>query len=100
VQRCLMSGGTCEATAYQLYGYRCGALCVALGNYHNCGPNDRIESEFVSTDDVHGMALLCVEAARSADIPGASNDALRARLEKRAEEYESRFSSIVSTIAS
>src|SRR6185369_1457970 len=33
-QRCLMSGGTCEATAYQLYGYRCAALCVALGNYH------------------------------------------------------------------
>jgi hypothetical protein len=38
VQRCLMPGGTCEATAYQLYGFRSAALCVALGNYHNCGP--------------------------------------------------------------
>ena len=38
VQRCLMSGGTCEATAFRLYGVRCGALCVALGNYHNLRP--------------------------------------------------------------
>lgn len=91
VQRCLMSGGTCEATAYQLYGYRCGALCVALGNYHNCGPDERIEAEFVSIDDVHGLVRLCVEAARCAEAPGAANEALRARLEKRAEEYANRF---------
>jgi putative aminopeptidase FrvX len=92
VQRCLMSGGTCEATAYQLYGYRCGALCVALGNYHNCGPNERIEAEFVSIDDVRGLVGLCVEAARCGEPPGAANDALRARLEKRADEYAARFS--------
>ena len=42
-----MSGGTCEATAYQLYGYRTAALCVALGNYHNCGPDLTIAPEFV-----------------------------------------------------
>lgn len=91
VQRCLMSGGTCEATAYQLYGYRCGALCVALGNYHNCGPEERIEPEFVSLEDVRSLVRLCVEAARCSEAPGAANDALRARLEKRAEEYASRF---------
>jgi putative aminopeptidase FrvX len=91
VQRCLMSGGTCEATAYQLYGYRCGALCVALGNYHNCGPDEKIEAEFVSIDDVQGLVGLCVEAARCAEAPGAANEALRARLEKRADEYAARF---------
>lgn len=91
VQRCLMSGGTCEATAYQLYGYRCGALCVALGNYHNCGPDERIEAEFVSIEDVRGLVRLCVEAARCSDLPGAANDELRARLEKRASEYAARF---------
>lgn len=91
VQRCLMSGGTCEATAYQLYGYRCGALCVALGNYHNCGPDERIEAEFVSIEDVRGLIRLCVEAARCADAPGAANDALRSRLEKRAAENIERF---------
>jgi putative aminopeptidase FrvX len=91
VQRCLMSGGTCEATAYQLYGYRCGAMCVALGNYHNCGPEERIEAEFVSIDDVRGLVRLCVEAARCIEVPGAANDALRNRLEKRAGEYAGRF---------
>jgi endoglucanase len=91
VQRCLMSGGTCEATAYQLYGYRCGALCVALGNYHNCGPDERIEPELVSIEDVRGLVRLCVEAARCNDLPGAANDELRARLEKRAGEYAARF---------
>lgn len=90
-QRCLMSGGTCEATAYQLYGYRCGALCVALGNYHNCGPDEKIEPEFVSVDDVQGLIRLCVEAARCTEVPGSANEALRARLESRAEEYVSRF---------
>ena len=51
-QRLLMSGGTCEATAYQLYGYRTAGLCVALGNYHNCGENTEIAAEFVSLADV------------------------------------------------
>src|SRR5438067_1475377 len=39
-QRALMQGGTCEATAYQLYGYRSAGLCVALANSHNCAPNE------------------------------------------------------------
>ncbi len=82
-QRCLMTGGTCEATAYALYGYRCGALCVALGNYHNCGPNRRIEAEFVSLDDVRGLASLCIALAvrptLAGDDPFAS---LKTRLEK------------------
>ncbi len=92
VQRCLMSGGTCEATAYQLYGYRCGALCVALGNYHNCGPDERIEPEFVALDDVRALTRLCVEIAKCKEPPEAAADALRERLEKRAAEYRGRFS--------
>lgn len=91
VQRCLMSGGTCEATAYQLYGYRCGALCVALGNYHNCGPEERIEPEFVSLDDVRSLTRLCVEIAKCRESSDSAADALRERLEKRAGEYLERF---------
>jgi endoglucanase len=87
VQPCLMSGGTCEATAYQLYGYRCGALCVALGNYHNCGPEERIEAEFVSLDDVGALVRLRTAMARCEEAPESSLDALKKRLEKRAEEY-------------
>jgi len=63
-QRALMSGGTCEGTAYQEFGYQTAALCVALGNYHNCGANHKIAAEFVSLADAVGMAGLLVEAAR------------------------------------
>ena len=86
VQRCLMSGGTCEATAYQLYGYRSAGLCVALGNYHNCGPDTQIASEFVSVDDVTGMVRLMTAATLS---PPAANPhaALRAKLETGAASY-------------
>jgi putative aminopeptidase FrvX len=61
-QRALMSGGTCEATAYQEYGYRCAAVCVALGKYHNCAPNDRIAEETVSLADSIRMAELLTRA--------------------------------------
>jgi putative aminopeptidase FrvX len=85
-QRCLMSGGTCEGTAYQLYGYRCGALCVALGNYHNCGPETQIAPEFVSFDDVAGMVKLMVHAVISPEQPDP-HAALREKLEKGLAEY-------------
>jgi endoglucanase len=94
MQRLLMSGGACEATAYQLYGYRCGALCVALGNYHNCGPEETIAAEFVSLVDVRSMIALCTALAQSRVSPDALDamDAkLRARLETRAAEYRRRF---------
>jgi hypothetical protein len=51
-QRCLMPGGACEATAFQLYEYRSAALCIALGNFHNCTPDGRIDSEFIDLRDL------------------------------------------------
>jgi putative aminopeptidase FrvX len=78
-QRALMSGGTCEATAYQEYGYRCAAVCVALGNYHNCGRNNRIRAEFVNQNDALSMAQLLIECAR--EWPRFSQ--LVGRLQKR-----------------
>ena len=88
VQRCLMSGGSCEATAFRLYGVRCGALCVALGNYHNCGPDERIEPEFVSVEDVRSLVALCSELAeRPADAPDP-DDLLRTRIEARLLQYQ------------
>jgi putative aminopeptidase FrvX len=89
VQRCLMSGGTCEATAFQLYGVRAGALCVALGNYHNRGPNLRIEQEFVSIADFEGLTALCVEIARGATVSGDAFCQLRERLERNLHQYGS-----------
>jgi endoglucanase len=64
-QRGLMSGGTCEATAFQEFGFQTGAVCVALGNYHNCARNNRIAAEFVDLSDAAGMANLLKAAARA-----------------------------------
>lgn len=63
-QRGLMSGGTCEATAYQEFGFQTAAVCVALGNYHNCAENDRIAAEYVSIADALSMVNLLAAAAR------------------------------------
>ena len=90
VQRLLMSGGTCEATAYQVYGYSAAGLCVALGNYHNCGPEEQIAAEFVSLADVNALVRLCVAAARSGDLAGAEEN-LRERYERNMESYRRFF---------
>jgi endoglucanase len=63
-QRALMPGGTCEATAYQEHGFQTGAVCVALGNYHNCALRRRIAPEYVNVADACGMVELLVAAAR------------------------------------
>jgi len=63
-QRALMFGGTCEATAFQEFGFKTAAVCVALGNYHNCHPQGRIAAEYVSLADACSMVALLVEAAK------------------------------------
>jgi len=88
-QRALMQGGTCEATAYALYGYRTGAMCVALGNYHNCGAGGRIAPEYVSVEDALGMARLCFATATG--TPADALGALRGRLAKRRAEHRRFF---------
>lgn len=57
-QKALMPGGACEATAFQYHGFQTGALCIPLGNYHNCGPKNKILPEFVSLNDTVNMAKL------------------------------------------
>ena len=59
-----MDGGTCEATAFGENGYQSSGLCIALGNYHNCAPKQKIAAEFVSVSDACAMVRLLVEAAR------------------------------------
>lgn len=63
-QRALMYGGTCEATAFQEFGYQTAAVCVALGNYHNCAPDNKIAAEYVSLSDACSMADLLGHAAK------------------------------------
>ena len=90
VQRCLLDGGTCEATAYQLYGYICAAASLALGNYHNVTPEGKIAAEFVGIDDFIGMVRLCVALIlqRGANDP---QKALRKKLEENAQSFRAFF---------
>jgi endoglucanase len=80
-QRQLMSGGTCEATAFTAFGYETGALAVPLGNYHNVDPMGRLAAEYVSAADLTNLALLLRELLRPMPDPQAP---LRARLARRA----------------
>jgi putative aminopeptidase FrvX len=77
VQRCLMDGGTCEATAFVGFGYRAGGLCLSLGNYHNIGKNLRPRAEYVSVNDLEQLVTLTVAAAAESPDSGAANALLR-----------------------
>jgi endoglucanase len=90
VQRCLLDGGACEASAYQLYGYRSVAASIALGNYHNCAPDGSIQCEFVSVDDYANMVRLCVAVASESKRSDPVS-ALRTTLETRAANYQPFF---------
>jgi putative aminopeptidase FrvX len=90
VQRCLLDGGACEASAYQLYGYRSVAASIGLGNYHNCAPDGSIQCEYVSVDDYANMVRLCLTVACESKRSDPTRD-LRDRLEKRAESYTPLF---------
>lgn len=90
VQRCLLDGGSCEASAYQLYGYRSVAASIGLGNYHNCAPDGTIQCEYVSVEDYANMVRLCLAVV----LESAKSDparALRDSLEKRAAGYSSLY---------
>jgi putative aminopeptidase FrvX len=80
-QRALMDGGSCESTAYNLLGFEAGALCLALGNYHNCGADGRIAPEYVAWNDFEGLIALMLEATLSFEV-GAAEPKMRARLQR------------------
>lgn len=86
-QRKLMDGGTCESTAYQLFGYRCAGMCLPLGNYHNVGRGGRISAESIRFSDLVGLVRffegLVRRDARDAKGRAGGPDPLRQRLEKR-----------------
>jgi endoglucanase len=82
-QRKLMPGGICEASAFVAWGYRAGALCLPLGNYHNMDETTgRIAAEHIALADFDRLVTLLTALAR----PGAWEDpqiagGLRQRLE-------------------
>jgi len=54
-QRALMDGGACEATVYARAGFRAGALCLPLKNYHNHAPRGGVAREYVALTDAQNL---------------------------------------------
>lgn len=60
-QRQLMSGGTCEASAFAVFGYTVGAIAVPLGNYHNMSPAGFLTPEFIKESDFLNVQKFLLE---------------------------------------
>lgn len=65
VQRQLMYGGTCEASAFLDAGYRATAVALPTRNYHNRGPGGPAP-EILHLEDVRAGIALLAEAAVAA----------------------------------
>jgi putative aminopeptidase FrvX len=94
-QRRIMDGGSCEASAATVYGFRPVGISVPLGNYHNQsfegGPLSRgplgPAPEFVHLDDVEGLIKLC-RALMKPKLPWASAwDSKKKELRKSLRSY-------------
>lgn len=64
-QRALMDGGACEATVYAHAGFRAGALCLPLRNYHNHAPSGRMGMEYVDAADAEHLVRWMVAIAKA-----------------------------------
>ena len=67
VQRQLMSGGVCEASAFIAHGYESTGIAFPLAHYHNGFGEDAVEAENIAISDFLGGVELLLEAARSLD---------------------------------
>ncbi len=94
VQRQLMSGGVCEATAFAAHGYPVTGLAFPLGNYHNAttsipDPEGGVGSEYIKLSDFLGGVDLLTEVARGerpdgpGDLIGPVSGDIRRRLEAK-----------------
>ena len=93
VQRFLMSGGSCEATVWNLYGYRATGVAIPLGNYHNQGPGNRVAPEIVSAKDLATAVDLIEQAGRHPEDGLARGMRLRRRVEGYLARYGGRLRS-------
>jgi endoglucanase len=91
VQRALMTGGTCEATAWTVYGYRATGIAIPLGNYHNQGPRNRLAAETVAVRDLATAVDLVELAARNVPRALRRDEALRRRVSRYLREHGPRL---------
>ncbi len=84
-QRALLDGGSCEATALNLFGIPSAGISVLLGNYHNCPTLSGIAEEFISLDDAKNLVKL-ITATSIRMSRGKSGDSSKSQLKKRLEK--------------
>ena len=66
IQRRLMDGGMCEATAFCTLGHDATCICLALGNYHNMDKKSmKIAPEYVAENDFNGLVEWYVALAQT-----------------------------------
>jgi len=66
-QRALLTGGTCESSAFVRMGWTTTAIALPNVNYHNqSDEHDRFVPEIVRLSDLRGAVALLVEAAAAA----------------------------------
>ncbi len=89
-QRCLLDGGSCEATAMNLYGIPAAGISVILANYHNIAADEGMAEEYISLQDAKNLVKIILTAVlrTAAKDRESSKDALRARIEKRIADHE------------
>ena len=75
VQRQLMSGGVCEATAFIANGYASTGVAFPLGHYHNGLGEDAISAETIRVGDFLGGVELLLEAVHAASAAGPESAA-------------------------
>lgn len=88
-QRALMPGGTCEATVYDVYGFKAASICIALGNYHNMdAATKKIGPEYIDLSDWKNMVNLFLHIARQGHEYEPGHKLLKQRLEKRFSKWQ------------
>lgn len=65
-QRALLTGGTCEASAFVRLGHLATGIALPNVNYHNVSPDERLIPEVVHMADVRSGVALLAEAAVAA----------------------------------
>jgi endoglucanase len=68
-QRALLTGGTCESSAFVRLGWSATGIAVPNVNYHNQGEHSRaFTAEIVRLSDLRSAVALLVEAAAAAGV--------------------------------
>ncbi len=78
-QVALMEGGSCEATAFAVFGYLSAGIALPLANYHNQGPRG-VAAEEIDLRDLEGAIKLIVATALRAGAGTEDLDLLRNEL--------------------